>query len=79
MSPQRVIKSNEAPPGVYQHVHSGVRIQVDWQPYKEPRKNAHTEIGELVQIGVTVVGAIVIVVTFVVGITNVVMYLGGVK
>ena len=73
-----IIKSHIAPPGIYKHVHSGFRIQVDFEEYvpKLPcKKGPEHEIGELVVILVNILGWFALAAILITGIYNVAYYM----
>jgi len=72
-----VVRSNKTPRGVYKHVLTGERIQVDWEEYKPlpAKKGPAHEIGELVIILVNILGWFALAAILLTGIFNVAYYM----
>lgn len=74
---KHVIKSNRIPSGIYQHVHSGDRLQVDWEPvttikpYMTP--TAYHQVGEAVVVVVNIIGWLVLATTLFWGLMSMLM------
>lgn len=75
---EHIVKSNQIPSGIYKHVHSGDRLQVQWQPSRPPKPyvtpTAYHKIGEGVVIVVNIIGWMAIAFVVFIGLLDIVAY-----
>jgi len=72
---EKILKTNLAPPGIYTHADSDTQIRVDWKPYEAVKTTGPHAIGEAIQMICTIMGAMVIALTLVVGIVSILFVL----